>query len=259
MALITCKECGKTHSSDAKACPHCGHTRKKQVGIFGVLIALIFGAIVFQAVRGPSDPTPQILPEPPRTGSAKARTPAEQAEADKVAAMLAQRFRENKASGTGAPQATDGASNWHYDEDHDAMTGKPARTATTISTNEITFPFPYGGPQRAGLTLRAHPRHGRDAILTFKSAQFNCGIDECRIMARFDDKPAVKFGASKPSDHSSNAVFIRDFARLVREIRGARRLRLEAEFYTAGIRTLEFDIAGLQWEDPVAKAGAKKL
>lgn len=152
----------------------------------------------------------------------------------------------------------DAARNWDYDEDRDAMTGKVVRTATTGSTNQITFPFPYGGPQRASLILRTHPRHGRDAVLMFNKAQFNCGIDECRIMARFDDKPATRFNASRPSDHSSNAVFFRDTARFVRELRGARKLRLEAEFFSSGIHTVEFDIAGLQWDESITKAAAKK-
>jgi zinc-ribbon domain len=55
VALIKCKECGKEHSDDAKACPHCGYTRVKQVGIIGIAFALIVGVFIFHSVRGPSE------------------------------------------------------------------------------------------------------------------------------------------------------------------------------------------------------------
>ena len=66
MALIKCKECGKTISDEAKSCPNCGSptekSKNKRVKIFKlaftigiIIVALIVFCLVFIGVRHNSD------------------------------------------------------------------------------------------------------------------------------------------------------------------------------------------------------------
>jgi len=47
LAIKACKECGKDVSTTARSCPHCGAKRPRQVGFFGILLALFFGWLVY--------------------------------------------------------------------------------------------------------------------------------------------------------------------------------------------------------------------
>lgn len=55
MSLIKCHECGKEFSTDAKACPSCGAKRKKSVGIIGIVLALLFGVMLFKCTTSVED------------------------------------------------------------------------------------------------------------------------------------------------------------------------------------------------------------
>jgi len=48
MVLVTCKECGKEISSDAKVCPHCGksHESIQGCGTFLTIVLAIIAAVV---------------------------------------------------------------------------------------------------------------------------------------------------------------------------------------------------------------------
>ena len=138
---------------------------------------------------------------------------------------------------------------WTYGEQADPMGRNAAKHATIQSRNQITFGSPYGGPQRATLTLRIHPRYGRNVILDIARGQFNCRVDGCAVLVRMDERPAERFSASEPSDNSSDTIFIRDYQRFLRGVKAAKLLRIEAEFFREGTRIFEFDVAGLNWED----------
>jgi len=57
ISLITCKECGKKFSSDAKICPNCGKEQKSNIGCLGVLGILIIIGSIQQVLE---DPKPEI-------------------------------------------------------------------------------------------------------------------------------------------------------------------------------------------------------
>lgn len=146
---------------------------------------------------------------------------------------------------------------WSYDQRSDQMGRGTIKTARVQSTNQITFGSPYGGPQRAQLELRSHPQYGRDVIISFSRAQFLCRMDGCSVLVRFDDRKPERYSASEPSDHSTEYLFIRGFDRLLHQIRAAKMMRVEAQFFHEGNRVLEFDVVGLKWEvTPAAKGGA---
>lgn len=145
---------------------------------------------------------------------------------------------------------------WVYLDDKDPMGGS-VRSAVVMSNNAINFGPPYSGSQKGRLDLRIHPRHGRDVMLSVQRGQFLCRMDGCTVMIRFDDKQPIAFRAVEPADHSSDAIFIRDYPRFLRETRSAKLVRIEATFFQQGSRVFEFDVAGLNFDAANKPAAAK--
>lgn len=147
---------------------------------------------------------------------------------------------------------------WEYKSTETPM-GGVMKVASVMSNDEVNFDFPYQGRQRARLALRVHPRYGRDVMLGLQKAHFHCSsVSGCSVLVRFDERPAVKFSATAPEDNSTTTLFIRDYARFLRETRASKRVRIEAQFYQQGTRVFDFNIAGLDFDSPSKPAPAKK-
>lgn len=74
---------------------------------------------------------------------------------------------------------------WSDNSSTDEMSGRTTRRASIRSENTVNFDCPYHGPQRATLTLRTHPRCGRDAIFRSEKGQILCTYSRCRVRVRF--------------------------------------------------------------------------
>jgi hypothetical protein len=138
---------------------------------------------------------------------------------------------------------------WKYYETEDDMSSGKVVRAITTSTNRINMSFPYRGAQHGTLTLRKHPRHGKDVIFSIDRGQINCVVVRgCDVLVRFDDKPPQEFSASTPSDHSSEAIFIRDYAKFVRLAKSSKKITIEVSFFQQGSHVFHFNTEGLEWE-----------
>jgi hypothetical protein len=143
---------------------------------------------------------------------------------------------------------------WNYREQKDDMGRGSYKFAEIQSSNKVSFEFPYHGIQRAELTVRKGHK-GTDILLDISRSHFLCNsYNGCNVMVRFDDKKAERYSAIGPADHSTNTLFIRNEAAFVRNLKQAKKVRIEAMFYKEGNRALEFDVAGLQWDDSAERA-----
>lgn len=134
---------------------------------------------------------------------------------------------------------------WSYRSTEDPMSGSTARFASIESENEVSFDFPYEGAQRGTLTIRDHPSHGRDVLLSIRTGQFLCpSYDDCQIRIRFDEAAARTWNAVGPSDNSTTVIFIRNADRFLAQLRSAQVLRIQAEFYQEGQPIFEFHVGG---------------
>jgi len=147
---------------------------------------------------------------------------------------------------------------WDYRDEKDEMSGGTIKWATIDSSNQVTFGSPYGGPQHATLHLRIHPRRGRNAILSVKRGQFLCHSDSCSVLVRFDDGKPVRFSAVEPADHSSEYIFIQNYARFFSGLKGATILRVEANFFHQGAHIFEFNVGGLRWKESATKKAQRE-
>jgi len=230
--LIACKDCGQQVSKSAKTCPHCGVGSPARRGVStGAGCMVIFMAFGFFFVFLPAlvdsstESPPRAAPTPPVARNSPTPAPSVRPKAPK-------------------PQTS-----WTYSTSDDDMAKGKVRRATTRSTNVVNFDFPYGGRQRGQLTLRSHPRYGRDVIFSVEKGQILCqSYTDCLVTVRFDDNKASKFSARGPSDNSSTSVFILNHKRFVRHLRQAKRVRIEVPFYQSGNVMFEFNVDGLKWK-----------
>ena len=137
---------------------------------------------------------------------------------------------------------------WVYRENADSMGRGTIKRAQLESSNTVNFGFPYQGEQRAMLTLRKHPKYGKDVILDIERGQFMTGIDGCTVLVRFDDGKPRAFSASEPADNSTTTLFIRNYPSFVAAAKKSKRIQIEAPFFQEGDRMFEFNSEGLTWD-----------
>lgn len=135
---------------------------------------------------------------------------------------------------------------WEYSEHEDAMGRGNDKFATVTSVNAVTFGFPYAGEQHVTLTLQKNPKNGNYAILKIQRGQFLPSTIQNFITVRFDKGELQKFVIGDAADGSSDLTFIKEFPRLLTELRKAKTVKIEANFYREGSRVFEFDVHGLR-------------
>src|SRR5258708_5396587 len=225
MALKPCKECGKDISTEAKACPNCGkkdptgvRTSPVALGCLGLLaiglVTSLIGNIAGNSSQSVVNNAAPLSNSPPPSVSA-------------------------------APTPTPVGSQWHYASESDEMTGKAEHTASVTSDNTVEFAFPYQGAQHGYLTLRKHPRFGNNVLFSIQRGQLLChSYDNCTILVRFDDGEPSNFTATGPADHSTETLFIENYARFASRLRGPTRVRISPRVYQQGSVVFTFDVSG---------------
>lgn len=215
MAIVKCKECGVEVSSKAESCPKCGaRLAAKPMGcgtLIGVsVLALIIGS-AFLSIFNTETPTPAT-----HVAASSSATPVVQ---------------------------------WRYSHDADGMGKGVSHEASIKSVNSVEFDFPYSGPQQATLTLRNHPRYGKDVLFSIERGQILCqSYESCVVLIRFDDEAAVRYAALSPADNSSETIFISNYRRFVQKMLKAKRVRISANIYQEGEPVFEFDVSGFSQE-----------
>lgn len=185
-----------------------------------VVFVLLGGFIWFMASNGSSESATPAAASQPVAARAPAATPAP----------------------ARAPVVVD---HWHYLQDPDPMSKGKTYFAAVRSTNTVSFGFPYSGAQHATLTLRTHPRYGKDVILAIERGQFLCpSYDGCTVLVRFDDGKATRYSAAAPADNSTVSLFIRNYSQFVAHMEKAKRVRISAQVYQEGAPVFDFDVTG---------------
>lgn len=228
MAIRKCRECGKEVSSEAKTCPHCGVANpvKKGVSPLRLILVVLLGFVVYRCAS---------LSETVTSGT----TPG----AKGVATIT-----QPVVSSTTPPPPPPNE-NWRFDTGQDQMTGKPVRQAYVTSVNSLALDFPYRGSNYGQLTVRQHPKHGLDVIVSVEKGQMLCrSYDGCVVQVRFDDAPPSEFSAAGPADHSTTSLFLQNPKRFIAGASKAKHVRVAFSMYQAGTQVLEFSTpAGLDW------------
>lgn len=141
---------------------------------------------------------------------------------------------------------------WDYSTETDAMNSKVTRQASLTSENALHFPFPYQGNTYGFLTIRHRASDGLTAIFQVSDGQIICMMG-CSVKVRFDDKPAMRFSAEPPSDHSSKVIFLEPASKFVSELKKSKKVLVEVTYYSAGTNISEFATSGFKWEGKTGK------
>ena len=143
-------------------------------------------------------------------------------------------------------------SNWSYRSQRDEMRDAETTHACVRASDTVNLTWPYPD-QALELCTRKSPKFGKDILLSLpEGGQFMCrSYDGCTVKVRFDDGAVQTFSAASASDGSSDVIFITNAPRFAAALRRAKTVRIEAEFYQAGIQASGFEVEG--WD--AAKAG----
>lgn len=228
MAMTKCKECGNEISTKAESCPKCGAKRPKSSGC-AIVVAFVLMFFAFSALVGTCSRSTSTTSKP-----ASSRTPSTSGP---------------KAEAKTPPPPAISGSQWIYSKYEDPMAKGATSQASVQSSNTVAFGFPYQGPQRGRLSLRTHPRHGKDVIFQIEKGQILCrSYEDCIILIRFDDGAAEKFSAVGAADNSTETIFIRNYSRFVQRMLAAKRVRLAVSIYQQGEPVFDFDVSGFDQE-----------
>lgn len=137
------------------------------------------------------------------------------------------------------------AAQWQYGQGKDEMRGIITKYAELPSDNRLIFEDPYGPGVRMDIILRKTGA-SQDVILGLNKGQFGC-LDDCSIKVKFDSGPIQTFGTSGSTDYDTKILFLDSPSRFVRELRKARKLIIEAEFYDEGRRQFLYTSEKLNW------------
>lgn len=135
---------------------------------------------------------------------------------------------------------------WVYDTSNDKMRGTTTNVAFVESTDHPEFAFPYAGGSTVGLMLRKAGK-GEDVMMTVDKGQFICNPLDGAIPVKFDDSPIQQFQCANSSDGNTSRVFLVPAKRFITQVRKARRVIAEPEFFQAGTHQITFMTDGLKW------------
>jgi len=138
--------------------------------------------------------------------------------------------------------------NWNYRESQDEMSGDTRYFASSYSTNRINFDAPYAGGSSFDLIIRN--MDGKTSVLmTVSKGQFILGYGESKkARIKLDEEAPFTMTYSSSNDGSADVIFFDYPSKLIGEIKKAKKLMIEASFYSAGRKVVYFDVEGLEWE-----------
>ena len=224
--IKSCPDCGGVVSKKAKKCPHCGAKLPKEVGVFGVIIALFVGLFIYQCTSAMSDL--DTASEPFNN------LPADSADVDQPQTLSAQEVNPGK---------------WLYGSDTDEMRGTKVTYAILGSSNEIKFEFPYGR-QELNIQLRSRP-DSDDIMLDMKSGNIICSsFDGCSVAVKFDDGPINQYKFMPSDSYDAETIFLNSGkVAFAEKIRKSKQMMVEIPFYNYGRAQYKFDTSGLKWAE----------
>ena len=85
-------------------------------------------------------------------------------------------------------------------------------------------------------------------MLEIDKGQFTCFNGEAdKVVMKFDAGEVLHYSCDRTADGSSNIVFLGPEQMILRQLRDAQQLVIEAQFFQEGSRQLTFHVAGLKW------------
>lgn len=186
-----------------------------------------------------------VLPHQPATSPTTAVTASPGVSSEEAPAT-----KETAPAKVAEPQApTEPASKWRYSEDVDAMRNEKTSFAQLKSENEAEFDFPYNGGSSAYIEVRRRPEDGLQVLVSVDKGQFMCNsFSGTTVNIKYDNGPVQKVGCTDTSSGNSDTIFLRTPARVLANLKAAKTVIIEPEFYQSGRFQFTFDARGLEFK-----------
>jgi hypothetical protein len=169
-------------------------------------------------------------------------------------AFGSQKAEDKKSEGTTSKEngAVDGKEGkkevWSYSENVDKMTNQKKYYAEVISTNKIEFEFPYNGGSTFTIQIR-NSGNGNEASLRVSKGQFLPSImNENTVKIKFDNNAAYDLNYGSEKTGKSDVIFLAMSDQFIQQMKTAKKLMIECEFFNEGKKIIDFDVEGLKWE-----------
>ena len=143
-------------------------------------------------------------------------------------------------------------SKWKYLDFEDKASGKMTFSAYLISENKINLSFPYGGLQNGTLTIRNHPRFGKNIYFTIEQGQIlsinGYSLDNKYFLVRFDNKEVQDWRYSGSTSQDSDIIFISNEKKFIEKLLDSQKIYITVNLYQEGQKTFIFEVEGLKKE-----------
>lgn len=130
--------------------------------------------------------------------------------------------------------------NWNYSTSLVGIDNEKMSWIETKSLNSLNLKFPYSGINRGELTIRKS-KGKTELILTINKGQILCDLYTCKGRIKFDSSSSISFTGDKPSDGTSNMIFISNSSDLIQRIKNSKRVSIEVKLYQEGNQILDFN------------------
>lgn len=230
--LTTCKDCKAQISKNATTCPHCG-AKQKKMSIFKWLLIIFFGLPLLVGIAsglGNKDKAQEVADTTTEEG-----TLSNKEEASAVAT-------DNGSSEANASVED----NWQYSDFKDEMRGTVTNVAVNTSETVADFDFPYNGGSQLQIVIRDN-EGSKDVMFVITKGQFDCGITDCEISAKFDDGPVESLSAARAEGGVSDTIFLANGeAAFIKKLKNSKQVIIEPKFFQHGAEQFKFKTAGLK-------------
>ena len=141
---------------------------------------------------------------------------------------------------------------WEYRDFEDKASGKTTFKASLLSENKINLSFPYSGFQNGTLSVRNHPRWGKNIYLKIEQGQIlsidGYSYDNKYFLVRFDDGDVKRWSYVGSTDQSSDIMFISNEKKFLKLLTNSNKIYITINLYQDGQHTFVFNPKGLKKE-----------
>lgn len=147
---------------------------------------------------------------------------------------------------SGVPKTSEkyGTAKWEYGEAKDQMRGTVTKYATLASSTDLALPAPYDGENGVDMFVG----HEGQIMLSVAKGQFVCEQNG-GVFIKVDQGPVWRYPCSTGDNGENNRIFLGEREEQIdgqpfspRELLYGRKMTVEASFFNAGTRQIEFNI-----------------
>jgi hypothetical protein len=147
--------------------------------------------------------------------------------------------------------ASQASAGWTYETQPPDALGRAMRIARTTSREAVELAWPFAGRWHVELRIAEITRGDKSSTIVGFAIPKGQFVSRQSVACRVDDGQVWSISAHTPDSGSLNLLFLDESGVLMVRLLAGKRLTVEVVFYGDGPRLLTFDLADLDWPDPI--------